>query len=66
MLSPSMIAVLKLSADGKSLYRFCIKRSQHGARTCTIAALRRRGLLEVDEITDAGRIALSAALKRGF
>jgi hypothetical protein len=58
--SASMLVVLRLASEGKSLYADCAGRSEHGARLQTVRALVRRGLLEgADEaISAAGREAL--------
>lgn len=65
-ITPTMVAVLRMACDGISLYGFCMNRADHGSRTGSIMALRKRGLLMVNEITDEGRAALAAELKRGF
>jgi hypothetical protein len=58
--SASMLVVLRLASEGKSLYADCAGRSEHGARLLTVRALVRRGLLDgADEtISSAGREAL--------
>lgn len=60
-LSASMLEVLRLASEGRSLYADCSGRSEHGARLQTVRALVRRGLLEgsSESITEAGRQALS-------
>ncbi len=63
-LNDTQIGVLRLLADGKSAYTYCSNMSQHGARTCTVMALRKRGYVKAFEITDDGRAALNAALAR--
>lgn len=65
-ITPTMVAVLRMARDGKSLYCFCMNRADHGSRTGSIVALRKRGLLNANEITEEGRTALAAELKRGF
>ena len=65
-ITPTMVAVLRMALDGKSLYGFCMNRADHGARTGSIVALRKRGLLSANEITEEGRAALEAQIKRGF
>ena len=65
-LSPIMVAVLRMARDGTSLYGFCMNRAEHGARTCSILALRKRGLLTANAITAEGLVMLAAELKRGF
>jgi len=54
-----MYAVLRLAERNLSLYTYCVNRSEHGARTGTISALRKRGLLEGEQLTDAGRAAIN-------
>jgi DNA-binding PadR family transcriptional regulator len=61
-LNDTQIGVLRLLADGKSAYTYCRNMAEHGARTCTVRALRRRGYVKIFEITDDGRAALDAAL----
>lgn len=65
-ITPNMVAVLRFAREGRSLYSMCFNRSDHGARTCSIMAVRRRGLLDGDALTDAGNAELDAALKRGL
>jgi len=60
-LTPSMLASLRGARDLANPYAGCLSRSDYGARTGTVTALRRRGLLSKDgSITEAGRVALSA------
>jgi hypothetical protein len=61
--SEAQLGVLKLAQRGLGLYTYCRTRAEHGARTCTIRSLRKRGLIEGHDkyLTDAGR-ALMAAL----
>lgn len=61
-LNDTQVGVLRLLSDGKSAYTYCSNRAEHGARTCTVMALRRRGYVKGFEITDEGRAALNAAL----
>lgn len=61
-LNDIQLGVLRLLADGKSAYTYCNGRAEHGARTCTVMALRKRGYVTGFAITDAGRVALKAAL----
>ena len=61
-LNVNQVAVLRLLAEGKSAYTYCIGRAEHGARTCTVMALRRRGHVKAWEITEQGRAALAAAV----
>lgn len=58
--SASMLLVLRLASEGKSLYADCVGRSEHGARLVTVRTLVRRGFLDrADEtISSAGREAL--------
>jgi hypothetical protein len=61
-LNDTQIGVLRLLADGKSAYTHCGNMAQHGARTCTVLALRKRGYVKGFDITAEGRAALNAAL----
>lgn len=61
-----MVAVLRMARDGTGLYGFCMNRADHGSRTGSIMALRKRGLLTVNAITAEGLAVLAAELKRGF
>lgn len=61
-LNDTQVGVLRLLADGKSAYTYCTNMADHGARTCTVLALRRRGYVKGFELTDDGRAALAAAL----
>jgi hypothetical protein len=60
-LSASMLDVLRLASEGRSLYADCSGRSEHGARLQTVRGLVRRGLLEgsSESITAEGREALA-------
>ena len=60
-LSETMVCVLTLASEGNSLYTYCANRAEHGARTGSIYALRRRGLLDGTQITEAGKAALTKA-----
>jgi hypothetical protein len=53
--SPQMLDVLHYAHHGQSIWSGCSNRAGHGARFCTIRALRKRGLLELDTITEAGQ-----------
>lgn len=64
-LSETMIGVLRMASLGQSLYTYCSNRSEHGARTGSITALQRRGLLVGDAITEQGQAALLAAQQQG-
>lgn len=59
-LSASMLVVLRLASEGKSLYADCTGRSEHGARLLTVRTLVRRGLLDAtdESLSPAGRDAL--------
>lgn len=59
-LTETMRAVLRLAQQGEDLYSYCFNRSEHGARTSCLMAMRRRGLLKGFALTDAGRAALEA------
>lgn len=63
-LSETMVCVLRLASVGSSLYTYCANRAEHGARTGSIYALRRRGLLDGAQITEAGKAALAKAQAR--
>ena len=64
-LSDSMIASLRGARDEGNPYSGCIGRGEHGSRTGSVLALRRRGLLARDNtITAAGREALAAEEQR--
>jgi hypothetical protein len=60
-LSSSMLDVLHSVHRGLGTHGTARGRSQHGGRFATVIALRQRGLLIVDDLTDAGREALKAA-----
>jgi len=63
--SASMLVVLRLASEGKSLYADCAGRSEHGARLQTVRALVRRGLLDGrDESLTAAGVATMAALRQ--
>lgn len=60
--SETQLGVLKLAQRGLGLYTYCRNRAEHGARTCTIRSLRKRGLIEQGDksLTAAGRELLAA------
>jgi len=63
--SASMLVVLRLASEGKSLYADCAGRSEHGARLQTVRALVRRGLLDGrDESLTAAGVATMGALRQ--
>lgn len=64
-LTDTMRAILRFAAEEKSLYTLCLNRSEYGARTGSILALRRRGLLRGHELTDEGRAALKSTSPGG-
>lgn len=59
-MSPRMAAVLKHAAAGRPLNTGIHGQSAHGGLSGTVIALRRRGYLCGDDITEAGRAALAA------
>lgn len=60
-ISDAMKHVMALADAGKGLFSDCRGMSEHGARRCTIKALRRRGWIDTDfRLTEAGRAALRA------
>lgn len=60
-LNPTQLAVLQFLVEGKSAYTYCRNRSEHGARTCTVIALRRRGYVKGFETTAEGKAAFERA-----
>lgn len=58
-----MLRMLDDVAAGLGTHGTAYDRGEHGGRYATARALRRRGLLDGDELTDAGRQALEAATK---
>lgn len=62
-LSASMWHVLDRTSRGLSLYGDCMNRSEYGARTLTVKALRQRGLIAGESLTDAGRAAIAKAVE---
>jgi hypothetical protein len=63
-MNETQVGVLRLLADGKSAYTYCKNMAEHGARTGTVMALRRRGYVRGFDITDEGRLALAAEVAR--
>lgn len=57
-LTPSMLEMLKALSAGQSAFAGASGRSEHGGRTQTLCALRRRHLVEPD---GRGSFALTAA-----
>ena len=45
-LSANQLAVLHMACTHGDLMRGCTKQADHGARTCTIYSLRKRGLID--------------------
>lgn len=59
-----MINMLKNAQEGRKLTDGLVGRSQHGGSEWTLMALRRRGLLKINTITQAGIEALEKAGKK--
>lgn len=65
-LSPAMLDMLLNASRGLSLIHGLEGRSAHGGATWTMAALRRRGLINsMGDITEAGKLDLEIAEKMG-
>lgn len=58
-ISERMLSVLKLAEAGEPLDTGVFGRSGFGGLSGTVSALRRRGMLDGDEITDLGKAVLA-------
>lgn len=58
-LSPAMLAALKNAAAGRALSHGLRGRASHGGLTWTLTALQRRGLIDGNQLTDAGKAVIA-------
>ncbi len=60
-LSPQMLRMLEDIQTGLGSHGTAYRRGEHGGRSTTVRALRRHGLIEGNELSDAGVAALADA-----